>query len=69
LHVISKNLSEPSLDVVGGNECAGVSFKSRRPVENGFARAAIGALVVLSRVFDALGPDVPIVVGEVGDAS
>ncbi|HQH03521.1 MAG TPA: hypothetical protein PLG12_12145, partial [Verrucomicrobiota bacterium] len=45
-----------------------VSFKSRRPVENGFARAAIEALVAFSRVFDALEPDVPIVVGEVGDA-
>ena len=64
LHVASKNLGEPSLDVVGVNERVGVGFQSRRPVENGFARAAILALVAIPSVFEALEPDVAIVAGE-----
>lgn len=60
----SQNLGEPSLDVVGVNERVGVGFQSCRPVENGFARAAILALVAIPSVFEALEPDVAIVAGE-----
>ena len=46
------------------NECVGVGFQSRLPVENGFARAAILALVAIPSVFETLEPDVAIVAGE-----
>ena len=64
LHIASKYLGEPSLDVVGVNECVGMGFKTFGPVENGFCSAAKLALVAIPRVFDALEPDVPIVAGE-----
>src|SRR5580704_1870952 len=64
LHIASKNLGEPSLDVVGVNERVGVGFQSCRPVENGFAGSAILALVAVPSVFEALEPDIAIVAGE-----
>ena len=66
LHVASKELGNPSSDVVGVNECVGMVFKSWLTVEDCTRCAAIPALAFRPCVFDALKPYVAGVAGETG---
>ncbi len=64
LHIASKQLGHPSLDIVGMDQRIGVRFKPLAPVKGGLAGAAIRAPAVVPRVFHPLEPDVAVVAGE-----
>ena len=64
LHIASKQLGKPSLDVVGVNERIGVGFEVFATIERLLAGAAISAVFTFPGVLGAFEPDVPIIAGE-----
>jgi hypothetical protein len=64
LHIASKQLGHPSLDVVGVDERIGVGFKPFAAVKGALAGAAVLALAINPRVLHALEPDVARVAGK-----
>src|SRR5437773_7341989 len=66
LHLASKQLGDPSVDVVGVDECIGMGFKIAPTIKCALAGTAERAAPVLQRVFDALKPDVSVLVRECG---
>src|ERR1041384_1977803 len=64
LHVASKNLGQPRLDIVCVYERIGMGFELFLAVENSSRRAAELAVISDPRVIRALEPDVPIIAGE-----
>ena len=61
----SSKYEKASLDVVGVNECIGVSFKSFSSVECLLARPAVPALAIHPLVLHALEPYVAVIAAEV----
>ena len=58
LHIASKQLGNPSLDVVGVNERISMGFKPFAAIESLLARAAVLAPAIHPRVLHPLEPDV-----------
>ena len=64
LHIVSKQLGYPSLDVVGVNERIGMGFKSFAAIQRLLACPAKLALAIHPCVLHALEPDVACIAGE-----
>ena len=60
-HIASKQLGDPSLDVVRVDECVRMGLKPFTTVQRLFARAAVLAPAVHPRVLKSLEPDIPII--------
>src|SRR6266550_2970277 len=64
LHFASKQLSNPSCDLVAVDKRIGVGLKPFTTIKGLLARTAVSALAIHPRVLGALKPDVAILAGE-----